>query len=251
MEESHLELRGLCKSYGRREAVRELSLSVRPGEVVGLLGPNGAGKSTTIAMLTGFLTPTDGDILWDGRSIFSQLPQWRKQIGVVLEDLSLLYLTVREHLLLVGQLAGFGLRETEKRTEELLTFFQLDEHAGTVAAEASHGTRKKLAFALALIHSPRVLLLDEATNGIDAVTVSRIKALLKKLASNGTAIILSSHVLDSIESIIGRCVILTNGRISLDTPLAEIRGSGRSLEEVYTTTLLGSDRVKPELSWVP
>lgn len=89
MENSFLELRGLSKSYGRREAVRDVSLRIAPGEIVGLLGPNGAGKSTTISMLTGLLTPTGGDILWEGRSIFACMPLWRAQLGVVLEDLSL------------------------------------------------------------------------------------------------------------------------------------------------------------------
>jgi ABC-2 type transport system ATP-binding protein len=251
MENSFLELRGLSKSYGRREAVRGVSLRIAPGEIIGLLGPNGAGKSTTISMLTGLLTPTGGDILWKGRSIFTCMPLWRAQLGVVLEDLSLFeYLSVREHMRLVGQLAGLSPIETERRTDELLGFFQFDENADTVAAEASHGTRKKLAFALGLIHSPRVLLLDEATNGIDAVTVSRLKILLKKLASRGVTVIMSSHVLDSAETVIERCVIVDKGRIALDSSMADIGTSGRSLEEVYTATILGPHFAPPELSWV-
>ena len=251
MTDAGLELRDLSRSFGSRAAVREMSLCVQPGEVVGLLGPNGAGKSTTIFLLTGFLTPTAGDILWEGSSIFPHLAQWRRQIGVVLEDLCLFeYLSVGEHLLLAGQLAGLSPREAKRRTEELLAFFQLEEHMQTVAAQASAGTRKKLAFALSLIHSPRVLLLDEATNGIDAITVGRIKGLLGKLASTGVAIIMSSHVLDSIEPIIERCIIMNKGRVSIDAPLAKLKSSYGSLEEAYTQTILGSDNPRPELSWV-
>ena len=251
MIDARLELRGLSRRFGSREAVREMSLCVRPGEVVGLLGPNGAGKSTTISLLTGFLTPSAGDVLWEGYPIFSHLARWRRQIGVVLEDLCLFeYLSISEHLLLVGQLAGLGALESARRTEELLAFFQLDEHAQTVAAQASAGTRKKLAFALGLIHSPRVLFLDEATNGIDTITVVRIKGLLGKLAAAGVAIIMSSHVLDSIEPIIGRCIIMNNGRVCVDAPLEKIKLAFGSLEEAYTRAILGPDKPQPELSWV-
>ena len=251
MEAAHIELRELARSYGKREAVRGLSLCIEEGEIVGLLGPNGAGKSTTISMLTGLLSPSAGEILWKGRSIFTQMPAWRRGLGVVLEDLSLFeYLSVSEHLHLLGRLSGLDPVESDRRAAELLTFFELGQFADTLAAEASHGTRKKLAFALGLIHSPRVLLLDEALNGIDAVTVSSIKALLKKLAGSGVTIILSSHVLDSAETVISRCVIVNQGRIALDSPIEAIRATGKSLEEVYTDTLLGPGRAPPELSWV-
>ena len=251
MENPGLQIRHLGTRYGRRGALRDVSLDLRRGEIVGLLGPNGAGKSTTIGMLSGFLTPTSGEILWEGRSIFADLAGWRRQIGVVLEDLALFdYLTVGEHLRLVGRLAGLGPGETGKRAAELLDFLQLQDHEETIAAEASHGTRKKLALALGLLHSPRVLLLDEATNGIDAVTVSRVKTLLRKLAERGVTILMSSHVLDALEAVVHRCVILDRGAVCLDRTLEELRGSGRSLEEVYTSTILGTARAESELSWV-
>jgi ABC-2 type transport system ATP-binding protein len=246
----YLELRDLAKSYGKREAVRGLSLVFARGGITGLLGPNGAGKSTTIAMLTGLLSPSAGDILWEGRSVFTRLAEWRRSIGVVLEDLSLFeYLTVREHMRFTGRLAGLGAEETTRRTDELLVFFQMESAADTVAAEASQGTRQKLAFALSLIHSPRLLLLDEAMNGIDAVTVSRLKTLLRRLAAGGMTIIMSSHVLDSLEAIIDRCVIVNEGRIALDTDMETIHAAGAGLEATYTETVGGGARVQPELSW--
>ena len=245
-----IELRELAKSYGRTEAVRGISLAIEAGEILGLLGPNGAGKSTTISMLAGLLTPTSGDILVDGASIFGRIGEWRKGIGVVLEELSLFeYLSVREHLSFLGRLYGLGPDETGRRADELLEFFQLTEFADTVAAEASHGTRKKLAFALALIHSPRILLLDEALNGIDAVVVRDIKDLLRRLAARGVAIVLSSHVLDAVEALVGRCVVINHGRIALDEPIGAIRASGRSLEEAYTQTVRGSGAAATVLSW--
>ena len=251
MDTPYLELRDLTKSYGKRVAVRGLSLSFAPGSITGLLGPNGAGKSTTISMLTGLLTPSSGDILWEGRSIFTRLAEWRRAIGVVLEDLSLFeYLTTREQMRLTGVLAGLDAAETDRRSEELLSFFQLEAAENTVAAEASQGTRQKLAFALGLIHSPRLLLLDEAMNGIDAVTVSRLKTLLRRIAKAGVTVIMSSHVLDSIETIIDRCVIVDDGRVALDEHMEKIRATSASLESVYTETLHASGRTAPELSWV-
>lgn len=250
MAATTVELRDLAKSYGRTEAVRGITLALRPGEIVGLLGPNGAGKSTTISMLAGLLTPSAGDILVDGVSVLGRLPAWRRQVGVVREELSLFeYLTVEEHLSFVGRLYGLSPAETGRRAGELLEFFQLGPFAGTVAREASQGTRKKLAFALALIHSPRLLLLDEALNGIDAVVVRDIKGLLARLAGRGTVVVISSHVLDAAETLVGRSVILLDGRVVRDDPIAAVRASGKTLEELYTATVRPGGKPAPELAW--
>jgi ABC-2 type transport system ATP-binding protein len=251
MAETHLRLTELTRSFGTLTAVRGISLDVARGEILGLLGPNGAGKSTTINILTGFLRPSSGDVLWEGRSIFAHMAQWRKAIGVVLEDLSLFeYLTVEEHLRLVGRLYGLSPAETGKRTGELLDFLRLGEFAGTVVREASHGTRKKLAFGLAVIHGPRFLFLDEALNGIDAIVVKDIKDLLRRMARGGVTIVLSSHILDSAETLIDRCLIIAGGAVALDEPLERITASGRSLEETYAKAVSGSAGTAVGLSWV-
>ena len=251
MDSTFLELRGLAKSYGHREAVRGISLSVGRGEILGLLGPNGAGKSTLIGMLTGLLAPTSGEILWEGRSIRERKAEWRRALGVVLEDLSLFeYLTVAENLRFVGRLYGLAAAQVESRAAELLSFLDLAEHADTPAAEASQGTRRKLAFALAVLHGPRVLLLDETLNGVDALTASRIKALLRRCAAGGVTVILSSHVLDALESIVQRCIIVHHGTTALDTPMSALRESGRSLEQVYTSVVAAGEE-QPTLSWLP
>ena len=250
MDTPFIALESLSKSYGKREAVRGISCAIPRGGIVGLLGPNGAGKSTTIAMLTGLLTPSAGRILWEGISIFTRMREWRRALGVVLEDLSLFeYLSVREHLHLTARLSGLDETETLRRAEELIEFFQLGDFGETLASEASQGTRKKLAFALGLVHAPRILLLDEALNGIDAVTVSRIKDLLRRLSRQGVTIIMSSHVLDSAETIIDRCVIVDAGRVALDTHMEAIRATGRSLEQVYTETI-GAREAVPEMTWL-
>lgn len=249
MDSTFLELRGLAKSYGRREAVRGISLSIGRGEIVGLLGPNGAGKSTLIGMLTGFISPSAGEILWDGQPIGKRLPAWRRSIGVVLEDLSLFeLLTVEENIRYVAGLAGIEEQETARRRADLLAFLDLEPHADTPAIEASQGTRQKLALALALLSAPRLLLLDEALNGVDALTVSRLKTLFRSLADAGVTVVVSSHVLDALETLVHRCVIVHEGKAVLDAPLAELRKSGRSLEEVYTS-VVGGGRQEPEMAW--
>jgi len=251
MDTPFLELRELAKSYGKRQAVRGLSTFVTRGEIVGLLGPNGAGKSTTITMLAGLTKPSSGDILWEGKSIFSHMRQWRKNIGIVLEDLSLFeYLGVREHLTLVGRISGLSPAETERRAEDLMSFFQLVDASETIAAEASHGTRKKLAFALSLIHSPDIILLDEALNGIDAVAARDAKDLLRRLSQRGVTIILSSHVLDAIEPLIDRCLIIEKGLIVRDESMRRIKDSGRSLEEAYVETIRSAGPPIAEMKWL-
>jgi ABC-2 type transport system ATP-binding protein len=251
MDTPYIELRDLAKSFAKREAVRGISARFAKGEIIGLLGPNGAGKSTTMTMLAGLTRPTSGDILWEGRSIAANLRQWRRRIGIVLEELSLFeYLGVREHLTLVGRLSGLSQKEAGKRTDELSALFQLGPAADTIASEASHGTRKKLALALSLIHDPDVLLLDEALNGIDAVSARDAKDLLRRLARSGRTIILSSHVLDAIEPLIDRCLIVEEGRIVRDDSMGRIRESGKSLEQTYVEAIRGVEARSAELSWL-
>ena len=236
-----VELRALARQYGKREAVRGISLSLHRGEIVGLLGPNGAGKSTLIGMLTGLLAPSAGEILWEGRPITEHRAEWRRSLGVVLEDLSLFeYLTVRENIQLVATLYGLPTAEATARSASLLDFLDLNPHAGTPAGEASQGTRRKLAFALAILHAPRILLLDEALNGVDALTAARIKDLLRRAAASGVTVVLSSHVLDAVESVVDRCVIMHQGIVVRDAPMAEIHPGGRTLEQVYTAAVAGN-----------
>ncbi len=250
MTHDHLELRGLSKDYGGTHAVAGISLSVPRGQILGLLGPNGAGKSTTMRMIAGLVTPTAGEILWEGEAIRGREAAWKRSLGVVLEQLSLFeHLTVREHFLLMGRLYGLTADGAARRAAELLDFLLLREFSDTVAGEASQGTRKKLAFGLALLHSPRTLLLDEAFNGIDAVVVKDLKDLLRSLARKGVTVILSSHVLDAAETLIDRCVILNHGKVERDEPMEAIRRGGRSLEEAYVQTVAGHGHAPRELSW--
>ena len=238
MSDAYLEIRELSRSFGSVEAVKGLSFSVGAGEIVGLLGPNGAGKSTTMKMLAGFLSPTAGDVMVRGRSIYAALPNWRRSIGAVLEDLFLMeYLSVREHLEFGGQLYGLSVAETNRRTSDLLQYLSLERQAETLVADASHGTRKKLSIALSLIHSPSFLVLDEALSGVDAVSRRDIRELLRNKVDRGSAVVLSSHELSDIESFVDRVLIIDEGRLAREERVADIVASGSSAEAVYIDTV--------------
>jgi ABC-2 type transport system ATP-binding protein len=251
MSERFLQIMGVSKHFGGRTALDGISFDLSRGEVVGLLGPNGAGKSTMMRIIAGILRPDSGQLLLDGISIFTKLPQWHRLLGVALDDPALFeYLTVREHLVLAGQLYNLSRANAVRRMEELAEFFTLQDDADMPVWAASHGTRKKLALALGIIHDPRVLLLDESLNGIDAVTVRDFRAVLKKMMMRGTSVIISSHMLDSVESMIDRCIILNHGRTVFDTSMDSIIPAGTGLEQIYMEKIVGTGGKTATLSWL-
>ena len=209
----------VCKSYGRRAAGDRVSLEIPSGTCLGLLGPNGAGKSTLINMLAHMTRPTSGDVLWRGRSIFAAPRAWRRAIGVVPEELALFeYLTMREHLLFSARMYDIPPEEAVRRTESLLRYLRLDGQEETLAGNASSGMRKKLALAPALVHSPRVLLLDEALSGVDPVSLEDIRDLLRTLVRRGVIVLLASHMIETVEVLFDRVAFMMSGRIHGFTP---------------------------------
>lgn len=223
--------RGLSKRFLEKDAVTELHFDVEPGVICGFLGPNGAGKSTTVHMLTGLLRPAQGEAWVGGVRVEPHSLELRRQIGVLPEGLGLFdALTVEEHLLLSGPLYGLSRKETRQRAEELLELLSLQEARQTFADQCSYGTRKKTALALALLHQPRVLFLDEPFEGIDPVASRSIQDRLTALAAGGTTILLTSHILPMIERLAQQILFLRRGRLVLNVPLQELT---RSLEEVY------------------
>jgi ABC-2 type transport system ATP-binding protein len=176
--------------------------------------------------------------------------EWKRNTGIVLEELALFeYLSIRDNIIFTAELYGFKKPEAEKRTEEILEFFNLKDKRDTLIIESSHGMRKKTAFALSLIHNPKILFLDEAFTGIDAVTIKRIKGLLYSLKKKGALVFISSHILDSIEPIIDKCIIINNGSVILNTEISEICKQGKTLENVYTEIIAGKSVPGPVLSW--
>jgi ABC-2 type transport system ATP-binding protein len=214
----------LSREYGSKVALFDLNLRVDPGEILGFLGPNGAGKSTTVKILTGMIRPTVGRALVAGFDIVKEPIEAKKRIGYVPETAALYDgLTAAEYLELVGALHHIDPPAVRQRAGELLELFGLAADRHRRLAEFSKGMRQKVLIAAALIHRPEVLFLDEPLDGLDANAALVVKELLKKLAAQGKTILFCSHILDVVERVCTRIVIINNGRQIADGTAAEIR----------------------------
>jgi ABC-2 type transport system ATP-binding protein len=246
---------GLSKLFRGKVAVDAISLRVARGRFFGFLGPNGAGKSTTIKMLTGLLRPTAGEAAIEGLDLRRDLLAIKRVIGVLPEELPLYErLSGEEYLLFAGRMYGLTREETRRRTEELLSFLSLEEDRGKLIVDYSQGMKKKVALAAALIHSPRVLFLDEPLNGIDPVSGRVVTDLLRRLASKGVTLFFTTHVLDVVERLCDEVAIIDRGRIVAQGTLDQIRarregGQDATLEDAFLK-LVSADVQREELSWI-
>jgi ABC-2 type transport system ATP-binding protein len=219
-----VETRDLVRRFGTFTAVDHVSFRVERGRFFGFLGPNGAGKSTTIKMLTGLLAPTSGDIRVLGLDLDSHSMDVKRRIGVVPEDLNLFdRLTGAEMLIFTGRMYGLGRTEIAERAEELLTLMELENEPKKLIVEYSHGMKKKLSLACALIHRPEVLFLDEPFEGVDAIASRTLKDLLQKLTERGLTVFLTSHVLEIVERLCSDIAIISEGRLVASGSLDELR----------------------------
>ena len=212
-----LKCAGICKKLGGLRVVQDLSFSLGSGEIVAYLGPNGAGKSTTIKMLCGLLAPSGGDILFRGSSIFNNLPAFRARIGYVPEQGELYpYLSANEYLEMVGNLRGIPPPELTYRIDHVLELLDMELEKHHPIGTYSKGMRQKVLITAALLHDPELLILDEPMDGLDVTTNLVFKELLAVLASRGKAILYSSHVLEVVEHLSTRVIILDKGRMVAD-----------------------------------
>ena len=228
-----IEARGLTKTFDRVTAVRDLNLHVAPGTLFGFLGPNGSGKSTTIKLLTGLLAPTAGEVRVAGQTVSLENIELRRVIGILPEDTALFHsLTIWEHLELSGPLYGLSRQETRARAIQLLRHLDLERDSGTYIDQASSGMRKKCALAMALLHNPRILFLDEPFEGIDPGSSRNIKDLLLALSERGVTIFLTSHILEVVERLVEQFAIIIRGEVVCCQTVAEVRDAGMTLEEI-------------------
>ncbi len=217
-----LEAYNLRKTYRQRgqrvEAVRSVSLAIAPGEVLAFLGPNGAGKTTTIKMIAGLIRPDDGWVRIGGRDPHND-PEALRMLGAVLEGNRNLYwrLTPAENLEYFGMLKGLNRQIARQRSQELLKRFGLDKRR-TPVQTLSRGMQQKLALAVALVHQPRLLLLDEPTLGLDVEATEDVKALVREIAQEGQAILLTTHQLQVAEALSDRVAIIHRGAIAAEAP---------------------------------
>ncbi|MBO0723094.1 MAG: ABC transporter ATP-binding protein [Blastocatellia bacterium] len=229
-----IEARGLTKTFGAVKAVRDLNLQVQRGTIFGFLGPNGSGKSTTVKMLTGLLEPTAGEVVVAGELVSIENTRLKSMIGVLPEENALFRsLTIWEHLELCGPIYGLSRIETEERAGQLLRHLDLWRDRWTYVDQASFGMRKKCALAMALLHNPRVLFLDEPFEGIDPGSSRNIKDLLQLLAQRSITIFLTSHILEVVERLVQQYAIIVDGQIVCCNTIEETVSAGTTLEDVY------------------
>lgn len=238
--------RNLTKRYGDHIAVDALNLDVPAGSICCFLGPNGAGKSTTVKMLTGLLKPTAGQAIVAGHDIAADSLAVKRAIGVLPETLGLFgTLTVEEHLHLSGPIYGLTRAETHQRTDQLLRALALDDGRQTFIDHCSYGMRKKTALAMALLHNPKALFLDEPFEGIDPVTSKTLRELMLTLTSRGVTVFLTSHILSIVERLASQIVMIRDGRVVWNSRPDELP---KSLEDVYFD--LVETPIVEELPWL-
>jgi ABC-2 type transport system ATP-binding protein len=248
-----IETHGLTRDFGQFRAVNGIDLAVPAGSFYGFLGPNGAGKSTTIKCLTGLLKPTAGSMRILGLDPLAEPVAVKRRIGVVPEDLALFdRLTAHETLTFVADVHGIDTATATHRSADLLRLMALEDAANTLVTDYSHGMRKKLSLAAALLPAPRLLFLDEPFEGIDAVASRQIKELLVSFVARGGTIFLTSHILEIVERLSTHIGVIAQGRLVAQAPIAELRetrGRGQTLEELFIG-LVGAD-VQPQadLDW--
>jgi ABC-2 type transport system ATP-binding protein len=231
-----LEARSLTKYYGAVPALRDASFIARPGQILGYLGPNGSGKSTTVRMLVGLMEPSNGEVLWKGQSIFSDLPAFRKQLGYVPEEPFLYtHLTAPEYLRLVGGLRGLEDAILDQKIERFLDLFGLTDDRYSTLSAYSKGMRQKVQLASALLHNPELIVLDEPFSGLDVSTGLMLRSVIKSLANEGRTILMSSHVIEVVEQLCTDVVILSDGRVVAHDRVDRLRElqNDESLEQVF------------------
>jgi ABC-2 type transport system ATP-binding protein len=231
-----ISISNLRKSYGDKRAVADLSFDVGPGEILGFLGPNGAGKSTTVKMLTGLLTPDAGSAKVCGFDIVGQPMEAKRRFGYIPEQ-PVVYetLTANEYLELIGSLYHLDARTREARSTELLELFGIEAERHQRLKEFSKGMKQKVVISAALIHRPDVMILDEPFDGLDANTAMVLKQLLRRFADQGKAVLFCSHILEVVERICSRIVVINNGQLVAQGTSADICASTdtASLDEAF------------------
>ena len=220
-----LEVKNLKKNFGDFQAVKGVSFSVKEGEVLGFLGPNGAGKSTTMRMITGFLPPTSGTAVINGHDIVADPVAAKGDLGYLPEAApSYRAMTVRDYLCFVAEVRGKGAAEVS----EALRLAKLEDKAGQTIETLSKGYRQRTAFAAAIIHDPKVLIMDEPTDGLDPNQKFTVRNMIKDMAAKGKAIIISTHILEEVDAVCTKVVVIADGEKKFDGTPDELKAKDPS-----------------------
>jgi len=245
-----IEISHLTKKFDQFVAVDDLSFSVREGEVLGFLGPNGAGKSTTMKVITGFLAPSAGKVTIDGHDISSAALQAKRLIGYLPEGApSYGDMTTLEFLRFIAQIRGFRGAEIEQRVDHVINEVALESVRDQSIETLSKGFKRRVGLAQAIMHDPKVLILDEPTDGLDPNQKHHVRALIKSLATD-KIVIVSTHILEEVTAVCSRAVIITNGKIVADGTPAELESQSR-FHQAIRVTLTDSHDLLADLKAVP
>ena len=218
-----LEVTNLCKRYRGIPSIEDINFRIRAGEIVGYLGPNGSGKSTTVKIITGLLQPNEGSVLFEGKDIREDMVGFRNTLGYVPEEAHVYtYLSGLEYLQLVGRLRGLGERDIERKATQMLKLLGLESWRYSPISFYSKGMKQRVLIAAALMHNPKLLVFDEPLSGLDVVSARLFKDLLQELAGQGKAILYISHVLEVVEQVCDRVIVIAKGKILADAAPAEL-----------------------------
>ncbi|MBE2998091.1 ABC transporter ATP-binding protein [Nocardiopsis sp. HNM0947] len=244
------ELYGLRKTFGEKRAVDGVDLTVPRGSFYGLVGPNGAGKTTSLTMAVGLLRPDAGGAQVFGTDVWGAPDRAKAMIGVLPDGMAMPErLTGRELLTYLAQLRGLSPAQVQERVDDLLSGLGLDEAENTLIIEYSAGMRKKIGLAGALIHAPRLLVLDEPFEAVDPVSATVIKDLLRSFVDGGGSVVVSSHVMALVEQVCDHVGVIARGRVLAQGTVGEVRGDHAGLEEAFVD-LVGAPEPVKGFAWL-
>ncbi len=234
--ETIIEMKDLTMDYGGKEVLRGINLKVGKGEIIGYIGPNGAGKSTTVKIMLGLVNGYGGEVRILGKDISDGDVEYKRKIGYV-PEVAEIYdnLSAKEYLTFVGELYGLSYEETDSKAKRLMRMFQIGEVYNSRMTSYSKGMRQKVLIISSLLHNPDILFFDEPLSGLDANSVIVVKEILKQLALQGKTIFYSSHIMEVVEKISNRIVLIKDGAIVADGTFEELKEKSKegSLEEVF------------------
>jgi ABC-2 type transport system ATP-binding protein len=246
-----VEISGLVKEFGEKRAVDDLDLTIPRGSFYGIAGPNGAGKTTAIHMVIGLLQPDRGEVVIDGVPVWPNPTQAKSRLGFV-PDNPVLFdrLTGREMLEYAGLLRGMDAAVVASRARELMKVLALEEASDRVIADYSLGMTKRIGLAVAILHTPRVLILDEPFGSLDPVNTTVMEEMLQRFRERGGTVVFSSHVLDVVERLCDRVAIIEKGRLRVEGAPAELAAGAPSLQEAFVDLVGRRDLAESELGWL-
>ena len=237
-----ISIRGLFKSYGGNDVLKGIDLDIKPGQIIGYIGPNGAGKSTTVKILCGIITEYKGDIKVLGMDLKTQSIEIKKRIGYVPENGALYdLLTPNEYLSFIGTLYGIADEKLEARISLLLSFFGMEKNIDQRMDTFSKGMKQKILIIAGILNNPDIIFLDEPLSGLDANSVILVKEMLTRLASEGKTIFFCSHLMDVVEKISDRIILINDGKVIADGTFDELKTENAETLEKLFANLTGNE----------